>query len=177
MKQILNILPMFIFFIFYKFYDIFIASGSLIFTSGLICILHWIFYHEIDKINLFSFFVISFFGSLTIFFHDSQFIKWKITIIYIVFSIILLISQFFTEKPMIQRFLEKDIRISNIYWYKINFLWSLFFLFCGILNIYIAFYFSELTWVNFKVFGLTSLTFFLILVTSLYINCKTSKYQ
>ncbi|QIQ41862.1 MAG: septation protein A [Buchnera aphidicola (Microlophium carnosum)] len=175
MKQILNIFPMLVFFIFYKFYDIFIASGSLIVTSGLVCILYWVFYNEIDKISLFSFLVISFFGSLTIFFHDSQFIKWKITIIYIVFSIVLLISQFLTKKPMIQRFLEKDIKISNIYWRKINFFWSLFFLFCGILNIYIALYFSEKTWVNFKVFGVTSLTFFLILITSIYINYKISK--
>ncbi|AEO08627.1 intracellular septation protein A [Buchnera aphidicola str. Ak (Acyrthosiphon kondoi)] len=175
MKQILNILPMFIFFIFYNFYDIFVASGALIVTSGLICVLHWFIYNEVDKIGLFSFFIIFFFGSLTIFFHNSQFIKWKITIIYIIFSIILLISQFLTKKPMIQRFLEKDIKISNIYWRRINFFWSLFFLFCGILNIYIAFYFSETTWVNFKVFGFTSLTFFLILVTGIYINCKISK--
>ncbi|QCI25484.1 septation protein A [Buchnera aphidicola (Sitobion avenae)] len=175
MKQILNILPMLIFFIFYKFYDIFIASGSLIVISGLVCILHWILYKEIDKINLFSFFVVALFGSLTIFFHDSQFIKWKITIIYIIFSLVLLISQFLTKKTMIQRFLEKDIKISHVYWRKINFFWSLFFLFCGILNIYIAFYFSEKEWVNFKVFGFTSLTFVLILLTSIYINFKISK--
>jgi len=166
---------MFIFFIFYKFYDIFIASGSLIITSGLICILHWIIYNKIDKIHLFSFFLIVFFGSLTIFFHNSQFIKWKVTIIYMVFSIILLISQFLTKKTMIQRFLEKEIKISNADWRKINFFWSLFFLFCSFLNIYIAFSFSETTWVNFKVFGFTFLTFFLILVTGIYINCKTSK--
>ncbi|CAL4326335.1 septation protein A [Buchnera aphidicola] len=175
MKQILNILPMLTFFIFYQFYDIFIASGALIIVSGLICILYWFLYHEIDKINLFSFFVISILGSLTIFFHNSQFIKWKITIIYIIFSIILLVSQFLTKKPIIQRFLEKDINISNIYWRKINFLWSLFFLFCSLLNIYIAFWCSEKTWVHFKVFGFTILTFFLILITGIYINCKTPK--
>jgi intracellular septation protein len=175
MKQILNMLPMLIFFIFYKFYDIFIASGSLIITSGLICILYWIIYSEIDKINLFSFFVISFFGSLTIFFHNSQFIKWKITIVYIIFAVVLLMSQFLTNKPIIQRCLEKDINMPNIYWRKINFFWSLFFLFCSFLNIYIAFWFSEKTWVTFKVFGFTSLTFFLILITGIYINCKISK--
>ncbi len=175
MKQILNILPMLAFFIFYKLYDIFIASGALIIISGLICILYWIFYNEIDKINLFSFFAITLFGSLTIFFHNSQFIKWKITIIYAIFSIILLISQFFTKKPIIQRFLEKDIKISNINWCKINLFWALFFLFCSILNIYIAFWFSEKTWVTFKVFGFTTLTFFLILITGIYINYKISK--
>ncbi|QCI23814.1 septation protein A [Buchnera aphidicola (Macrosiphoniella sanborni)] len=170
MKPILNILQMFIFFICYKFYDIFIASGSLIITSGLICVFYWIIYNEIDKINLFSFFMVSFFSFLTIFFHNSQFIKWKITIIYTIFSIILLISQLFTEKPILQRFLEKDIKISDISWYKINIFWSAFFLFCACLNIYIALYFSEQTWVIFKVFGCTILIFFLILITAIYIN-------
>ncbi|ANZ22489.1 septation protein A [Buchnera aphidicola (Diuraphis noxia)] len=175
MKKILHIFPMIVFFIFYNFYDIFIASASLTFTSGLICILHWIFYKELDKMSLFSFCTISFFSFLTIFFHNSQFIKWKITIIYLFFSIVLLISQFFSNKPIIQRFLEREINISNVYWRKINLIWSLFFLFCSILNIYIALCFSEKTWVIFKVFGFTTLTFFLILVTSIYINFKIFK--
>jgi len=147
----------------------------LIITSGFSCLFHWIIYKKIDKINLFSFVIISIFGSLTVFFHDSQFIKWKITIIYMFFSIILLISQFFTKKTIMQRFLEKNINISNIYWRKINFFWALFFLFCSILNIYIAFWLPEKTWVNFKVFGLSILMFISILMTSIYINFKILK--
>lgn len=170
MKQILNILQMLVFFIVYKFYNIFIASGSLIITSGLICLFYWIMYNQIDKMNLFSFFVISFFSFLTILFHNTQFIKWKITIIYTIFSMILLISQFFTKKPIMQKLLEKDIKMSNINWYNINFIWSIFFLFCAVLNIYIALYCSETNWVIFKVFGLTILTFLLILITGIYIN-------
>lgn len=175
MKHILNILQMLIFFIFYKFYNIFVASGSLIVTSGLICIFHWIFSHELDKINLFSLFIVSLFSFLTIFFHNAQFIKWKITIIYTILSIILFLSQFFTNKSILQRCLEKDIKISDISWYKINLFWSIFFLFCAFLNVYIASYFSEKTWVIFKVFGVTILMFFFILITSIYINYKKLK--
>ncbi|AAM67822.1 septation protein A [Buchnera aphidicola] len=175
MKKILNLLPIFTFFIFYRFYDIFIASKSLIFISGLTCLLYWIIYKEIDKINLFSFITIAIFGSLTIIFHNSQFIKWKITIIYMIFSVILFISQFFMKKPIIQRFLEKDIKISDLYWKKINFFWALFFLFCSILNIYVALCLPEKIWVNFKVFGLSFLMFLSILITSIYINFKMLK--
>ncbi|QCI18818.1 septation protein A [Buchnera aphidicola] len=175
MQKLLNLLPIIIFFICYKTYDIFIASKFLIIISGLTCILHWIIYKKIDQINLISFIFITIFGSLTIFFHDSQFIKWKITIIYMFFCIVLLTSQFIKKKPIIQIFLEKNIELSNMYWKKINFFWALFFLFCSILNIYIALYFSEETWVDFKVFGLTILMFFSILTTSIYINCKMLK--
>ncbi|ALD15226.1 septation protein A [Buchnera aphidicola (Aphis glycines)] len=175
MQTILNLLPIITFFICYKTYDIFIASKFLIFTSGLTCILHYIIYKKIDKINLISFILIGILGSLTIFFHNSQFIKWKITIIYMFFSIILFISQFYERKPIIQKFLEKNIKLSNICWKKINFFWALFFLFCSILNIYIAFYFSEETWVHFKVFGLSILMLFSIVITSIYMHYQALK--
>lgn len=174
MQKILNLLPIITFFISYKIYDIFIASKCLIIISGITCIFHWIIYKKIDQINLISFILITILGSLTIVFHNSQFIKWKITIIYLFFSIILLISQFY-KKPIMQRFLERNIKLSNIYWKKINFFWALFFLFCSILNIYITLYLSEEIWVNFKVFGLSILMIFSILTTSIYINCKRLK--
>ncbi|WP_343154499.1 septation protein A [Buchnera aphidicola] len=175
MPKTLNLLPIITFFIFYKIYNIFIASMFLIIMSGIIFILNSVIDKKIDKINLISFLLVSILGFLTIFFHNSQFIKWKITIIYMFFSIALLISQFFQKKPIIQKFLEKNIKISDIFWKKINFFWALFFLFCSILNIYIALCFSEETWVNFKVFGLSILMFFSILITSIYINYKTLK--
>ncbi|QIE01992.1 septation protein A [Buchnera aphidicola] len=170
MKQILNILQMLIFFIVYKYCNIFIASGSLVLTSGCICLFYWIFYNQIDKINIFSFLMISLFSFLTILFHNAQFIKWKITIIYIIFATVLFISQFFTNKPIMQTFLEKDIKIPHQHWRKINFFWLIFFLCCAVLNIYISLYCSEANWVIFKVFGLTILTLILILVTGIYIN-------
>lgn len=166
---------MLIFFIFYKYYNIFVATGLLIFISGLICLYDWIINDLVDKINLFSFITVFIFGILTIFFHDSQFIKWKITIIYFIFSIALFTSQYFTKKPIIQRFLDTKIKLSDIDWYKINFFWGLFFLLCSILNTYIMFFFSERVWVNFKVFGFSILTFLLILITSIYINFKIQK--
>lgn len=175
MKKILNLFPILTFFASYKFYDIFTASKFLIVISFLVFALYWLIYKKVDKISFFNFITISIFGSLTIFFHDTQFIKWKITIVYILFSIVLLISQFFTKKSIIQRFLEKNIKINNVYWNKINFFWALFFLFCSILNIYIAFWLPEKTWVNFKVFGILILMFFALIATSIYINFKVIK--
>ena len=66
------------------------------------------------------------------------------------------------EKLLIQRFfglvdglpLE---RITQSQWSKLNLVWVLFFIGAGLLNIYVAYNFSEATWVNFKVFGLMGL--------------------
>jgi intracellular septation protein len=42
-------------------------------------------------------------------------------------------------------------------WSQLNLAWSIFFLLMGALNLYVAFQFSEDTWVNFKLFGTTAL--------------------
>jgi intracellular septation protein A len=47
--------------------------------------------------------------------------------------------------------------------------WALFFILCGLANIYIAFWLPQNIWVNFKVFGLTALTLVFTLLSGVYI--------
>ena len=47
--------------------------------------------------------------------------------------------------------------------------WALFFIVCGLANIYIAFWLPQNIWVNFKVFGLTALTLLFTLLSGIYI--------
>ncbi len=50
-------------------------------------------------------------------------------------------------------------------WTKFNLAWVGFFFMCALLNLYIAFNFDQETWVNFKVFGLTGLTFLFTIIS------------
>ncbi|MNJ81102.1 Intracellular septation protein [compost metagenome] len=45
----------------------------------------------------------------------------------------------------------------------------MFFLVCGLANIYVAFWLPQSVWVNFKVFGLTALTLVFTLLSGVYI--------
>ncbi len=45
----------------------------------------------------------------------------------------------------------------------------MFFILCGLANIYIAFWLPQNIWVNFKVFGLTALTLIFTLLSGVYI--------
>ena len=47
--------------------------------------------------------------------------------------------------------------------------WVAFFVAAGILNIYVAYNFEQATWVKFKVFGLTALTFEFMITQTLWI--------
>jgi intracellular septation protein len=40
-------------------------------------------------------------------------------------------------------------------WYKLNLMWAAFFVLLGSVNLYIAYYYSNDAWVNFKFYGIT----------------------
>lgn len=169
MKQFLDFLPLIVFFVFYKMYDIYAASGALIVATGLALVYSWYKYRKLEKMTLITFLMVAVFGGLTLFFHNDEFIKWKVTVIYALFAGALLISQLVMKKPLIQRMLGKEITLPEHVWSRLNVAWALFFIVCGVANIYIAFWMPQNVWVNFKVFGLTAATLVFTLLSGVYI--------
>ncbi|MCP1065821.1 septation protein A [Serratia symbiotica] len=169
MKQFPDFLPLIIFFVFYKLYDIYLASGALIVATVLVLFFTWVKYRKVDKMALITFLMVLVFGTLTLVFHNDLFIKWKVTVIYGLFALVLLISQFVHKKPLVQRMLGKELALPDKVWSNLNLAWAVFFLVCGLANIYVAFWLPQSTWVNFKVFGLTALTLVFTLISGIYI--------
>ncbi|AVJ17919.1 septation protein A [Serratia sp. MYb239] len=169
MKQFLDFLPLIVFFAFYKLYDIYVASGALIVATALALVFTWVKYRKVEKMTLITFLMVAVFGTLTLVFHSDLFIKWKVTVIYTLFAIALLVSQLMLKKPLIQRMLGKELTLPDRIWSNLNLAWALFFLACGLANIYVAFWMPQSVWVNFKVFGLTALTLVFTLLSGVYI--------
>jgi len=170
MHAIFEYLPLVIFYVFWKFGDIYWATGSLIVTSAIQILYYVIQRKPIPTRNWVFFGLIAVFGGLTIFMHDDVFLKWKVTIINEFFALALLVSHYVFKKNIIKQFLGEALTLPENIWTKLNFAWAMFFALCGLLNFYIAFNFEQETWVNFKVFGLTGLTFVFAIgsVLSLY---------
>lgn len=169
MKQFLDFLPLAVFFAVYKLYDIFAATKALIVVTAVVLIYSWIRYRKVEKMALITFVLVAVFGGLTIALHDVEFIKWKVTVIYALFAAALLFSQWFMKKPLIQSMLGKELTLPQVVWSRLNTAWAIFFIFCGLANIYIAFWLPQDIWVNFKVFGLTALTLIFTLLSGVYI--------
>ncbi|AIM22124.1 putative intracellular septation protein A [Serratia marcescens] len=169
MKQFLDFLPLIVFFAFYKLYDIYVASGALIVATALALVFTWVKYRKVEKMTLITFLMVLVFGTLTLVFHNDLFIKWKVTVIYALFALALLISQWVLKKPLVQRMLGKELTLPDKVWSNLNLAWALFFLACGLANIYVAFWLPQSVWVNFKVFGLTVLTLVFTLLSGIYI--------
>lgn len=159
MHAIFEYVPLVIFFVLYKFFDIYVATASLIVTSFLQILYYLVKRQPVPTRNWIFFALIAVFGSLTIFLHDDTFLKWKVTLINEFFAIALLVSHYIFKKNLIKKFLGEALTLPEPTWGKLNFAWAVFFALCGLLNLYVAFNFEQDVWVNFKVFGLTGLTF------------------
>lgn len=128
---------------------------------------------KVDAMLWVSFLIITVFGSLTIYFHDDTFIKWKPTMIYWVFALGMIVAQFGFGKNMMREAMESQIKLPDSIWNKVGLSWIGFFTILGLVNLLVAFViFKDNTsaWVSFKVFGITGLMFAFIIVQTLMLS-------
>lgn len=169
MKQILNFIPLVLFLIFLHFYDIFLAVKVLMISSTVAVIIILLIYKKLDKIELFSYLMVIVFGGLTLLTHDELFIKWKVTVINLIFAIILIGSQYLFKKNILKNILGKEITLNEVYWVKINLIWAIYFIFMALINLYITYQMSDEAFGFFKTFIMTGATLILTVLTSIYI--------
>ena len=170
MKQLLEFIPLVIFFIVYKMVDIYAATAALM--IGMTITFIYSYYKngkKAEKMQIITLGMILIFGTLTLILHDDAFIKWKVTLVYAVFSIGLLVSQFIFKKPAVKQMLGKELTLPDHIWNNLNLAWAIFFALLGAINIYIAFNMSQEVWVNFKVFGLLIVTLLFTVLSGLYL--------
>ncbi|MFZ7199745.1 MULTISPECIES: septation protein A [Avibacterium] len=169
MKQILEFIPLLVFFAVYKLVGIREAAIALIIATIIQLVVLKLKYGKIEKQQLIMGSAVVFFGALSAYFNELEFLKWKVTVVYALFALALIISQVIFKKPLIQQLLGKEIQLPDTVWNKLNLGWAGFFLFCMILNIIISQYFSDDLWVDFKTFGIIGLSLIATVATGVYI--------
>lgn len=174
MKFFYDLLPVILFFVAYKMYGIFVATAvAIIATLAQIAIVY-LKHRKLEKMLVFNGLMITVLGGLTILLKDKYFIMWKPSVIYWAFALALLFADQFFNRNLVQLALGKQMELSTIVWKKINIFTALFFILLGFINLFVAYNFSENTWVNFKLFGLTGLLFLYMIAIAIYIS-KTNK--
>ena len=170
MKLFLEFLPVIIFFAVFKYSDdIILATAVLIPASILSVGYSWFKTKKIEKVQIITLILIIVMGGATVLLKDKTFIQWKPSVLYWLFAVVLLGSQFIGKKPIIERMLGAQIEVKQIIWRRLNTLWVAFFSAMGFLNLYVVFNYSESTWVDFKLFGATGLMFACLLLSGVYV--------
>ena len=170
MKFFIDLLPVILFFVGFKLYDIFVGTALAIATTVAMILYAKIRHGKIEKMLLINGAVISVLGGVTLLLHDKTYIMWKPTVLYWLLAAVLLISEPFFKKNFIQQMMGKVMNPPPAIWTKLNYAWALFLIALGFLNLHVAFVYSESTWVNFKLFGVTSLMFIFMISQALFLK-------
>lgn len=170
MKLLFDFFPILLFFFTYKLYGLYAATGVAVVASFIQVGLFRIKYNRFDSMQLISLAIITVLGGATLFLQNPWFIKWKPTGIYWLASIVFYFSSIFSSTPLIKRMMGSNIKLKDNIWVRLNYAWGTFFFLMGFLNIYIAYYYSTDTWVNFKLFGGLGLTMIFVFIQALWLT-------
>ena len=171
MKLLLDFLPILIFFGAYKLTgDLITATAVLIpVTIIQVAVVYWLT-KKVEKMALVTLALVIVLGGLTVFLNDGWFIMWKPTVVNWLFAAAFFGSHFIGQRPIIERLLGHAISLEAQRWVTLSFAWITFFIFSGVLNLVVAYQFSEDVWVNFKLFGLLGLTFIFLIIQGFWIG-------
>jgi intracellular septation protein len=153
MKLLFDFFPLALFFAAWSLYDIFVATAAAIVATIVQVAWSWLRHRKVDTMLWVTLAIMLVFGGATLISRDPTFIKLKPTVLYWLFAAILIGSQLFFRKNLIRALMEKQMALPDAIWLKLNASWTAFFAVMGVLNLYVAYSFSEATWVKFKVFG------------------------
>ena len=116
--------------------------------------LSWKLTGEVSKIQLFTAVLVVVFGGMTILFNDDRFFKMKPTLVYFLFSAMMLVG-LFRGKSYLQSLMGTVLPMDHEGWMIISRRITGFFFFLAVLNEFVWRTFSTEVWVYFKTFGLS----------------------
>src|SRR5262245_56568470 len=137
---------------------IFVAPAVVMVAIVLALVVSYVLTRHLPIMPVVSAIIVIVFGGLTLFLQDETFIKLKPTIIYALFGATL-IGGYLFDKPLLAIVFDSVFHLNAEGWRKLTLRWAVFFLALAVLNEIVWRTQSTDTWVNFKVFGVTLLTF------------------
>lgn len=200
LKAFIDFIPVFFFFISYIFYTdipinyineinsifsttlisnktngIYFATLVLMVTYTIQFLILFIF-KSAKKIHYITLFIILIAGFSTLYFKNPLFIKIKPSIVYWGFALFFILNYLLKKENIIKKLLQDQIELDNKKWIILSNSWIIFFIFCGFLNLYVANFYSEAKWVEFKfyILGIILPVVFIIL-NGIYIGFNAKK--
>ena len=169
MRTIADLFPVILFFVAYQFYDIYVATVVAIAASVIQIAYYKLLYAHVEKAQWVMLGLLILLGGLTLLLRDPTFIKWKPTVVNWLFAAAFLLSQLFMRRGLLKRMIDHAVDMPDYAWQRLNTAWVGFFFAIGVLNLYVAYNFSEQTWVNFKLFGMITLTLAFMIAQGFYL--------
>ena len=184
MRQLLELLPIVLFFVVYQMDGqtlsfaglshevdgIFSATAVLIAATAVQVLLTRLLDGSWEKRALWTLVAVGVFGGATLILREQTLIQWKPTVFNWAVAVTFLGFQLFSKRNLLQRVLGSQIELPARVWAQLNRLWIANFSVVGALNLYVAYRFSEATWVSYKLYSAIGFTLVLAVLTAVIIS-------
>ena len=144
--------------------DIYVATAILMILYAVLYLFLKISQRKISRTFQFTFWLVFFFGGLTLVFQNEMFIQWKPTLFSWGCAGFLVLFKFRDKKAfLLKSMLGDKLTMEDAAWRFLTNYVALFLFFQGLINLWVATNLSTSDWVTFKVIGLPILTLIMIL--------------
>lgn len=157
-KFLIDFGPLALFFVGFKLHGLMWATAMLIIGTIISLGVSYAREKKVAMMPLVSGILVTVMGVLTLALNDDTFIKMKPTLVNTMFAAILLVGVFGMKRGLMRYVLEMAFKLTEEGWLKLSTRWGFFFLFLALLNEVIWRNFSTSFWVNFKVFGMLTIS-------------------
>jgi intracellular septation protein len=172
MKSLLEFGPVAAFFLAFQFSDLITATWILMGAQLVAAVLYRLLAGRLGiQMQAQSGFVFGF-GGLTVYLQDPIFIMWKPTLINGAFALILIGGNLIGQKSMLSRLLGGQLPLPEAVWRTLSWYWAGAFTLSAVLNLVVAYNFSEAFWVSYKLFGGIGLTVLYTALMLIYLGRK-----
>ena len=91
---------------------------------------------KFEKTHIITFGLLVVFGGITLAIKDPAFIMWKVSVLYVVFALALILSMWIGEKTLLQRMLGKEMTLPAKVWHQLTWFWGVGFSGIALVNAY-----------------------------------------
>lgn len=162
MRTLLDFIPILLFFAAYKLHAwfgvgkdeaIYFATPVLMGATVVqMAVLYWLD-RKLTALQKITLGMILVFGGITLALHDKRFIMWKPTVLYAGMSIALAVAIWGMKNNFLKTMLGSQLELPDAIWHRLNVAWVGYTAFMAVSNGYVALYYSEDAWANFKIWG------------------------
>jgi intracellular septation protein len=172
MKSLFDIGPVAAFFIAFKLSDLITATWVFMGAQLVAAMAHQLLVGRLGMQMKAQSGVVFGFGGLTVYLQDPIFIMWKPTLINGAFALVLIGGNLFGRKSMLSRLLGSQLSLPESLWRNLSWYWAGAFTLAAVLNLVVAYNFSEAFWVSYKLFGGFGLTLLYMVLMFIYLGRK-----
>ena len=157
-KLALDFAPLLVFFVAFRLAGVMVATVALIVATLVSMVVIYVCERKIALAPLISGVLVTVLDGLSIALHNDQFIKMKPTLVNLVFAVTLLTGALIFKRGLLKYVLDMAFHLTEEGWIILSRRWGFFFVFLAGLNEFIWRHYPTEFWVNFKVFGMFTLT-------------------